>query len=213
MWLSRFFLNGVLALAIPGAACAAKLYKWVDEKGQVHYSESIPPQYRDKANTEIDRRGRILRKNEALAEQKRQAEEDVARKQAEEKRLTERARRDKALLETYTNEAEIDLARDRNIAFPKQVMESYEPRIKTGRQRGEALRAEREGLAKAGKPVPAALDSDIAAAEKDLNTLMAELKSKQAEIEQISERFAAQKARYRELTDAAASSGSAARSP
>lgn len=195
----RLLLLGVLIAGSPVIASAAKLYKWVDDKGQVHYSESIPPQYRDKANTEIDRRGRVVRSNESLAEQKRKLEDEEARKQVEGKRAFEQTRRDKALLDTYTNEAEIDLARDRNVALPQQVVESYEPRIKTARQRGDALRGQKDSLVKAGKPVPAALATDIAASEKDVAALLAEQKAKQAEIDQIREKFAEQKVRYREL--------------
>lgn len=191
---------GILVAGMPAAAVAAKLYKWVDEHGQVHYSEVIPPQYRDRANVEIDRRGRVLRRNEAFEEKKRQIDEEASRKQVEEKRNTEQGRRDKALLDTYTNEAEIDLARDRTIAFPQQVAESYEPRIRTVKQRVQALRAEKEGLVKAGKPVPVALVSEMAAVEKELGALLAEQQARQAEIEQIRERYSAQKARYRELT-------------
>lgn len=190
----------VLVVGVPGVTQAAKLYKWVDDNGQVHYSESIPPQYREKANTEMDRRGRVVRNNEAIAEQKRRAQEEGVRQQAEQQRLGEQARRDKALLDTYTNEAEIDLARDRNLALPQQAVESYEPRIKTARRRGDALRAQRDSLAKAGKPVSEALLADIAASEKDVVGLLAEQKAKQSEIERINEKFAAQKARYRELT-------------
>jgi hypothetical protein len=199
---------GILVAGMPAVAVAAKLYKWVDEHGQVHYSEVIPPQYRDRANVEIDRRGRVLRRNEAFEEKKRQIDEDASRKQVEEKRNTEQGRRDKALLDTYTNEAEIDLARDRTIAFPQQVAESYEPRIRTVKQRGQALRAEKEGLVKAGKPVPVALVSEMAAVEKELGALLAEQQARQAEIEQIRERFSAQKARYRELTGSPAAPAS-----
>lgn len=211
--LLQLVLSGVLVAGISGGACAAKLYKWVDEKGQMHYSESIPPQYRDKPNTEIDKRGRVVRNNEALAEQKRQTEEEAARKQTEEKRLGEQARRDKALMDTYTSEAEIDLARDRNMSMPQQAMESYVPRIRTAKQRGDGLRAERDALVKSGKPVPPALASEIAASEKEVATLQAEQKAKQAEIDQIREKYNAQKARYRELMGTAGSASGTAKNP
>ena len=37
------FLAGMGALVLISAATAADLYKWTDEKGQVHYSSSVPP--------------------------------------------------------------------------------------------------------------------------------------------------------------------------
>ena len=34
----------VLGLAIAAPASAGKLYKWVDEKGNVHFSDKVPPE-------------------------------------------------------------------------------------------------------------------------------------------------------------------------
>ncbi len=212
---SRIFnllLAAGLAVGAQGAVGAAKLYKWVDEKGQTHYTEAIPPEYKDKASTEIDKRGRVLRRNEAVAEQVRLSEEEAARKRAEDKRIYEQKRRDTALLRTYTSEAEIDLARDRSLALPLQVLKGYEPRIKAAKQRLEGFRAQSEPFAKAGKPVPDALKEDISMAEKDVTMLEAEAKAKQQEIDHIREKYAAEKVRYRELT-AAAPSDKTAKNP
>jgi hypothetical protein len=210
------FINVVLAAGLAigaqGAVGAAKLYKWVDEKGQTHYTEAIPPEYKDKASTEIDKRGRVLRRNEAVAEQARLSEEEATRKRAEDKRIYEQKRRDTALLKTYTSEAEIDLARDRSLALPLQVMKGFEPRIKAAKQRLEGFRAQSEPFAKAGKPVPDALREDISGAEKDLVALEAEARAKQQEIDHIREKYAAEKMRYRELT-AAASTERTAKNP
>ena len=45
----RVFL--MLALALAAATAAAQIYKWVDEKGVTHYSESPPP---DKKATKVE---------------------------------------------------------------------------------------------------------------------------------------------------------------
>ena len=52
----------ILAVAIlaAGSAMAAKVYRWVDENGEVHYSETLPPDFEDKNHDELDDRG-ILR--------------------------------------------------------------------------------------------------------------------------------------------------------
>ena len=39
---------GLLIAATAGAA-AATVYRWVDDQGRVHYSQGVPPQYRDRA--------------------------------------------------------------------------------------------------------------------------------------------------------------------
>lgn len=39
----------VVALALPGAALAADVFRWVDERGQVVYGTQVPPQHRARA--------------------------------------------------------------------------------------------------------------------------------------------------------------------
>ena len=92
----------------------AKLYKWVDEKGVTHYGETIPPEYAGKDNVLFDDKGRVIKKNTRLtAEERRAADEAAVQKRQAELRATEQNRKDKMLLNTYSNEKEIDLARDR----------------------------------------------------------------------------------------------------
>lgn len=207
--LARALVTVVVMAGSSGAVSGNKLYKWVDEQGRTHYTETLPPEHKDKASTEIDKRGRVLRKNDVVVEQPRPSEEDAARQRAEEKRLQEQKRRDTALLKTYTSEAEIDLARDRSLALPQQVFSSYEPRIKAARQRADGLRAQIQQLLKAGKPVSQPLKEDVAAADRDVASLEAERNAKQAEIDQIREKYAGDKSRYRELIASGASAATA----
>jgi len=207
---SRVFIltaAAALGLAASGASGAAKLYKWVDEKGQVHYSESMPPEYKNNSSTELDSRGRILRKNDAAAplDQARLREEETARRKVEEKRLYEQRRRDSALMNTYTTEAEIDTARDRNLAVPTQVIRGIEPRLKGSWTRLEALKTQADALSKSGKPVPEGLKEDIAAQEREVARYEAELRAKQTEVTHIRERYDGDKIRFRELSPLATS--------
>ena len=198
-------LAATLALATSGASGAAKLYKWVDEKGQVHYSESMPPEYKDKSSTELDKRGRVLRKNEAAppVETARLDDDALVRKRLEEKRLYQQRRRDSALINTYTTEAEIDIARDRNLALPMQAIKGIEPRLKAAWARLEALKSQSESFTKAGKPVPEALKEDLAMQEREVAQLEGEMRAKQTEATNIREKFDADKIRFRELTSLA----------
>ncbi len=102
-----------IAFSLPAAA---KMYKWVDDKGVTHYGETIPPEYADKDRTELDKSGRAVKKQEVLTpEERRAGEEAAARKRADEEAALEQKRRDKALVNTYSNSDEIDLARNRNL--------------------------------------------------------------------------------------------------
>lgn len=200
-------LTATLALATSGASAAAKLYKWVDEKGQVHYTQNMPPEYKDKSSTELDKSGRVLKKNDAAPppEMARLDEDGIARRRLEEKRLYEQRRRDSALINTYTTEAEIDVARDRNLMLPTQAIKGIEPRLKAAWARLEALKKQTEPYDKAGKPVPEALKEDIAMQEKEVAQFEAELRAKQTEATHIREKYEADKMRFRELSSVASS--------
>lgn len=198
-------LTATLALATSGASAAAKLYKWVDENGQVHYSQNMPPEHKDKSSTELDKSGRVLKKNDAAPppETARLDEEGIARKRLEEKRLYEQRRRDSALINTYTTEAEIDVARDRNLMLPTQAIKGIEPRLKVAWARLEALKKQTEPYEKAGKPVPDALKEDLAMQEKEVAQFEGELRAKQTEATHIREKYEADKMRFRELSSVA----------
>lgn len=60
---------------------AAKVYRWVDENGEVHYSETLPPDIKDRKHDVLNESGIVLEKDETLAPpppvDKKKAEEEA----------------------------------------------------------------------------------------------------------------------------------------
>jgi hypothetical protein len=54
------------AIVAAGAAEAAEVYRWVDENGEVHYSESLPPDYQDKGYDLLNRQGLVVEEDQKL---------------------------------------------------------------------------------------------------------------------------------------------------
>ena len=52
-------------LLTPGAD-AAEVYRWVDENGEVHYSESLPPNFQDQGHDVLNERGIVLDEDQSL---------------------------------------------------------------------------------------------------------------------------------------------------
>ena len=48
------------------AAATADVWRWVDENGEVHYSESLPPDYEDKGYDVLNRQGMVVEKDRKL---------------------------------------------------------------------------------------------------------------------------------------------------
>ncbi len=63
-----FFTLLLLSAAIlaAGSAMAAKVYRWVDENGEIHYSETLPPDFEDKKHDELDERGIVRAEDKSL---------------------------------------------------------------------------------------------------------------------------------------------------
>ena len=62
--INLFFLSA--AILVAGSAMAGKVYRWVDENGEVHYSETLPPDFRDKKHDELDDQGIVRAENQSL---------------------------------------------------------------------------------------------------------------------------------------------------
>ncbi|TXT18649.1 MAG: hypothetical protein FD132_2033 [bacterium] len=102
------------SLVMPGAAQAQTTYRWVDEQGRVHYGDVMPSKDAGLGNVELDKQGRVKKETPRtrLSPEERARLEAEERRREEARRLEEaRQRRDRALVTTYVNEAEIDLAR------------------------------------------------------------------------------------------------------
>lgn len=183
-------------------AGAGTIKKWVDEHGVTHYGDTIPPQYVNQGSTELSTKGVVVKKTERAQtpEERRAQEEEKSRQQDAKLKEQEMQRRDKALLNTYTSEKEIDLSRDRNLQQAEVQSQSAELRIKQVADRLNKYRKQAEGMTKSGKPVAPDLKQDIQDAEREIVRLEESIQQKKKDMEAIRARFEADKQRYRELT-------------
>ncbi len=179
---------------------SAKMYKWVDDKGTTHYGETIPPEYANKNRTEL-KAGRVVEKKEVLTPEERRANEETeAKKRVADEAALEAKRRDKALVNTYSNEKEIDLARSRNLQQIDARVNSISSQVKTANGSLQGFQKEADGFTKAGKPIPQTLQEDLKESQARLDKLKQDLEKATAEKTTIEARYDADKARYKELT-------------
>lgn len=196
----RLFVALVIGM-IFSLPVAAKMYKWVDDKGVTHYGETIPPEYAHKNREELNKAGRVVEKKEVLTPEERRAKEleDIKKREDEEAAL-EQKRRDKALLNTYSSVKEIDLARVRNLQQVEARLNSISSQIKAADDKLTGLRKEADGYAKTSKKIPASLQDDVQESQERLTKLQQDLERSKAEKAAVEARYDADKARYRELT-------------
>ena len=201
--LACWLLVAAAVLATSGTTRAAT-YKWVDEKGVVHYSDKMPPEAVDKASVELNKQGiPVNRTDKALTPEQRRANEQEAERAKEAARAQEEInRRDRALVSSYTNEAEIDLARNRSLQTINNVISSsqaFSEQLNKRKADVEAKKAESQG-----KPIVAVLDRELESIEAELARQADLIAQKQKEVVTITAKYDADKQRWRELVAAKA---------
>jgi hypothetical protein len=188
-----------VAVSTIGVARAAT-YKWVDENGVVHYTDKLPPDAVDKATTELSKQGvPINRTDKALTPEQRKAKEQEAEKAKEAARAQEEiARRDRALVASYTSEAEIDLARNRSLQTINNVIlssQAFSEQLHKRKADVETKKAESQG-----KAVVAVLDRELESIDAELQRQTELVAQKNKEAAVITAKYDADKQRWRELS-------------
>ena len=194
----------VVALFVAMAATLAldaraqgKMYKWVDESGLVHYTDKMPPDAVDKGSIELNKQGIQIRKTAPATtpEQRRARETEDERVRQDAKEQQEIARRDRALLDSYTSEEDIDLARNRalrTVELSLQSAQAYSAQL-TKRKEGMVARK----AAPADKTVPAANERELARIDTDLARQAELIARKKTEMTALAGKYDGDKERWR----------------
>ena len=187
------------ALLLTVGTAQAAMYRWVDGNGRVHYSDTLPPSYQKNGAAEMNKQGSIIRRTQSEAERRAEAE-----RLSEQKRLQQeqqkQAQLDRALTSTYTTEAEIDLARDRALEHHKLAIKGAEIRGKAVDANLADLRTRIAKIEQAGRKVGAGLTEQLEQATREQQELKRTIQSNEEAMEKVREKYAADKARFVELS-------------
>lgn len=189
-----------LLAAQPLQVQGGKLYRWVDEQGQVHYSDKVPPEHAGHKRDVLTRQGIRTETVEAAKTPEQLAEEErLARLEEEERRLAEeRAAQDRILLESYTSEDDIIMIRDGKIAAIEAYIGAANSRI----EKLQGQLAKQQKLAteqKPDSPNAAKLQKEISQTEQQIRENQDFVATKRAEQEELRVRYNREIQRFREL--------------
>ncbi|MEQ1526951.1 MAG: DUF4124 domain-containing protein [Gallionella sp.] len=184
-------------LSLPAAA---KMYKWVDDKGVTHYGETIPPEYANKDRVEMEK-GRVTKKVEIMSREDYQAKKEADEKKREVDKVTrDKKLRDTTLINTYSNSGEVDLARKRSLQQVEARITSNQSQLKMATTSLVGLQQEAEKRAQAKQPVSESLQEELSQSQSHVARLQKNLDASLAEKATVEAKFDADKARYIELT-------------
>ena len=209
----------LLLLGGPALAQNKKVYRWVDADGNVHYTESLPPEHRDSGHDVLNDQGLVVDENQRLTPQKtedQKSEEEIKAEEAAElprdssglprpkplyTEAEKQQRMDNFLMLRYESEQEITDAMDVEI---KQL--NYDRRLIEGSQASimEAWRGQIREAAnrqRAGQTVDDGVQRDVTKLQSELAQNRRELAALEEREAKIRADFQAQLDRYRFLLE------------
>jgi chromosome segregation ATPase len=197
-----FCAGGGTVLAQSQQAPAGKIICWKDKNGKiVGCGDKVPPEYQDSATRELNKRGITIKQSEAAltAEQKKAQQAELERKQAEEQKQQEQRRKDRALLDTFSNAKEIDLKRNRDLQLIEGNIETLQSSLKNANDRYADARARASQYTKRKAEIPAPVQDEVDRAGAGKTKIEQQIAQKRKELEAINQRYDELKRRFVEL--------------
>jgi hypothetical protein len=188
----------LLVLALAPLAADAQSYRCIGKDGKRYYGSVIPAECNGRPVEQLNAQGLVVKRIDAeRAEKERLLKEATAARKSEEEAIAkESARRNHALLATYTSEKDIEDARARALAENSKTVRDTEVRIEAIRTRHARYQKDLEPYKARGVEGPAKLRDDMKSAEDDLRAQEHLLEVKKREAGAINARFDDDKKRY-----------------
>ena len=186
---------------LASAADAERTFKWVDAQGNTHYGDSVPIQTSAQQRQEINEQGRTVKAyaepgtSDPVAEQKRLAAIEYEKKF----QVEEQSQQDSELLATYKSETDILVARDTELDAIQELIRMTNIRLDSLRERLAELTGEAESYDARGKPVPEFVQHQMTTIRSQIDQNQSIISVKQAEMDELGEKYSADIARYQFL--------------
>ena len=197
---------GMLCLMLVAPAAAQRLYRWVDDEGNVHYTDSMPPSQAGKAHSEMSEHGMRLREvppAKTLEEMERERELERLREQ--QARLIEAQKAaDEVLLRAYRSVDDLIMARDGRLAGLDVRLQIDKEIIDRQQKRLDDLRAQAAKRKRDGRPVDRKLAADIAEAERSIQDKQSIMLQREQQKRDIRTHYDRDLKRYRQLRNLSA---------
>lgn len=169
----------------------AKLYKWVDDEGQIHFGDRVPPKYLLKAHDELNEQGVITRHRTAAKTAEEKAEERrIKRAQKKAALIAKKKRqRDRVLLDTYTTERDLVVARDSRLAAVGSQIRLAESIINDSHEKIESMEKQIAQILESDRDVPADLYNKLDSEQQQVVVQTQVMEKHIMRREKISEQF------------------------
>jgi hypothetical protein len=187
-----------------GSSPTKTTYKWVDDKGVIHYGDSVPAEYSQREQRELNSQGVEIRRRQAEMSQA-----EAAAFAAKQKQENERRNHDLFLVSTYPSVKEIEDVRNVRLDQVNGQISAAEAYIASLTTRVDGLKQRSMLFAPYNtKPdarrMPDDLAEEMVRALSELRTQNAALDSRRKERDIVTAQFDSDIRRFKELRTSAA---------
>lgn len=192
----------LLVLSSLAVTAQAAMNKWVDDKGQVHYGDEVPAEYLNQKRAVLNEQGVVVKNYKSQEQLEKEKQENAATESVKKARLIEAKTqdlRDRVLLDTFTTDRDIDMARDDRVSAIDSQIQLAESNIKEGERKMNEVNTQIAAIEKSGRAVPDNLFKQRDSVSRQLENNYKYVETKQEERKQINTRFEEDMKRFREL--------------
>lgn len=200
-------LGLALLFATQTAPAGSRIKCWVNKDGVRECGQFVPPEYAQQRIEIVNERGIVVEVIEAA-----KSKEQLAKEAAERRRLAEQKRRDKILLNTFTTERDIELARKSRIQAIESIIAITNSNTRSLKASLAKVQKRAADFERAGEEPPKELFEEMDSLKRQIQDNEDFVAKKQRDIIALEKRFDADLKRFRELkgigkTDAKAGAG------
>ncbi len=201
-------LTCLILLGMSSIASAGKLYKWIDENGEVRYSDRMPASEVKRKHQTLNAQGIVIATKEAARTEeeikvgKEAAKELQAKQEVERQNKEAQGRVDKVLLLTFSSEKEMSRVKNDRIDVLDSVIRLIYKSIATTEERlSRFQKTAQEQYISKNKEVPGGLAQNIEESTRKLENREKQLSLKLGEKFKIEAQHEVDVARFRLLND------------
>jgi len=200
-WLGLTVMIGMLSTA---PVSAQRMYRWVDEAGNVHFSDKIPPEAAGQRREALNKEGRVVGVVEAAKTREQFELEqrlELLRKE-QEKIIAEQKSRDRVLLSTFRNEDDMRMTLQGKLQAIDAQLRVAQGNLLRLQKQLDAQFKEAASYELKDKKVPQPVLDEIAKTKAQIEQAQREIDNHLSKKQQVNDEFEADIKRFIFLTQA-----------
>lgn len=200
--MKNLYILCVLVLMLAGFSAEAKLYKWTDENGKVHYSDKMPPDQIKNAHEQLNKHGVVKEQvSRELTDEEKIAQADEIKKRrelAEQQRLeAERLARERnTILMSYSSADQITRLKQERIAALERNIQTAKDNLIIQEKNQRDMMSRAADKERSGEVVSDVFMSQIVQIKDQIDFQKQFIKDKEAEISATEAKYDDELAKY-----------------